>query len=90
LNVGYPVDLKPGAPDAIKARVTNTILGGGSFRLFNNLREKHGWTYGAYSQLTADRLIGKFLASAEVRNPVTDSAVEQILSEMNRIRTEPV
>lgn len=90
LNVTYPVTLKPGAPDAIKARVMNAILGGGTFRLFNNLREKHGWTYGAYSQLSADRLIGKFNASAEVRNPVTDSAVEQILFEMNRLRTETV
>ncbi|MBK7211813.1 MAG: insulinase family protein [Bacteroidales bacterium] len=90
LNVTYPVDLKPGAPDAIKARVTNSILGGGTFRLFNNLREKHGWTYGAYSSLSPDRLTGRFNASAEVRNPVTDSAVEQILFEMNRIRTEAV
>lgn len=90
LNVSYPVDLKPGTPDAIKARVTNAILGGGTFRLFNNLREKHGWTYGAYSQLSSDRIVGRFTASAEVRNPVTDSAVEQILFEMNRIRTEMV
>ncbi len=90
LNVSYPVDLKPGAPDAIKARVTNAILGGGTFRLFNNLREKHGWTYGAYSQLSPDRIVGRFTASAEVRNPVTDSAVEQIIFEMNRMRTEAV
>ena len=90
LSISYPVDLKPGSPDAIKARVTNTILGGGTFRLFNNLREKHGWTYGAYSQLNSDRIIGKFSASTEIRNSVTDSAVEQILSEMNRIRTEQV
>jgi zinc protease len=90
LSVSYPVDLKPGAPDAIKVKVTNSILGGGTFRLFNNLREKHGWTYGAYSSLSPDRIIAKFNASAEVRNPVTDSAVEQILFEMNRIRTEAV
>jgi len=90
LNVSYPVDLKPGTPDAIKARVTNAILGGGTFRLFNNLREKHGWTYGAYSQLSSDRIIGKFTASTEIRNPVTDSAVEQILFEMSRMRTELV
>ncbi|NVO21137.1 MAG: insulinase family protein [Bacteroidetes bacterium] len=90
LSISYPVDLKPGTPDVIKAKVTNSILGGGTFRLFNNLREKHGWTYGAYSSLTPDRIISKFDATAEVRNPVTDSAVEQILYEMNRIRTEPV
>ncbi len=90
INVTYPVDLKPGSPDAIKAKVANSILGGGTFRLFNNLREKHGWTYGAYSSLTPDRIIGRFTASAEVRNPVTDSSLTQIVYEMNRIRTEPV
>jgi zinc protease len=90
LNISYPVDLKPGTPDVIKARVMNSILGGGTFRLFSNLREKHGWTYGAYSSLNPDRIISKFDASAEVRNPVTDSAVEQVLFEMNRIRTEAV
>jgi len=90
LSVGYPVNLKPGTQDAIKARVTNTILGGGTFRLFNNLRETHGWTYGAYSRLNPDRYIGSFEASTEIRNSVTDSAVNQIIYEMNRIRTEPV
>ena len=70
--------------------MTNSILGGGTFRLFNNLREKHGWTYGAYSSLGPDRIIGKFMASAEVRNAVTDSSVTQILFEMNRIRTDSV
>jgi len=90
INVTYPVDLKPGSPDEIKVKLTNSILGGGTFRLFNNLREKHGWTYGAYSSLQSDKLIGKFNASAEVRNPVTDSSFTEILSEMGRIRSEPV
>ncbi len=90
INVTYPVDLKPGSPDDIKAKLTNSILGGGTFRLFNNLREKHGWTYGAYSSLQSDKLIGRFNASAEVRNPVTDSSFTEILAEMGRMRTEPV
>lgn len=90
LNVCYPVLLKPGTEDAIKARVTNTILGGGSFRLFNNLREKHGFTYGAYSSLVADKYIGRFEANTEVRNSVTDSAVNEILFEMKRMRDELV
>lgn len=90
IKVCYPLDLKPGSPDEMGARVMNTILGGGSFRLFNNLREKHGWTYGAYSQMRSDRLAAQFNASAEVRNPVTDSAYTQILMEMNRLRNEPV
>ncbi len=91
INVTYPVDLKPGAPDAIKARVANSILGGGSNgRLFLNLREKHGWTYGSYSSLSQDDLKGTFTAYAKGRNVVTDSSVQEILAEMNTLRTKPV
>jgi len=90
INVTYPVDLKPGSPDELKVKLANSILGGGTFRLFNNLREKHGWTYGAYSSITPDKLVGRFNASAEVRNPVTDSSFTEILAEMGRMRTEPV
>lgn len=90
IEVGYPVQLKLGDPDLIKASVANTILGGGVFRLFENLREKHSYTYGAYSSLKQDKLVGSFTASAEVRNSVTDSSITQILYEMNRIRTEAV
>lgn len=90
INVSYPVDLKPGSSDDLKVKLTNNILGGGTFRLFDNLREKHGWTYGAYSSLNPDKVIGSFNASAEVRNPVTDSAFTQILAEMGRMRNELV
>ena len=90
LRIGYPVDLKPGAPDAIPARVMNTILGGGSFRLFNNLREEKAYTYGAYSQLNTDKLVGKFMVTTEVRNSVSDSAINEIFYEMRRLGNEPV
>ena len=90
LRIGYPVDFKPGAPDAIPARVMNTILGGGSFRLFNNLREEKAYTYGAYSQLSSDKLTGRFMVTTEVRNSVSDSAINEIFHEMNRISKEPV
>ncbi|MBK6962812.1 MAG: insulinase family protein [Bacteroidales bacterium] len=90
LSISYPVDYKPGNPDAIKARVANTILGGGTFRLYNNLREEKAYTYGAYSRLSADKLAGKFEVSTEIRNSVTDSAINEILSEMKRIREEMV
>ncbi len=90
LSLSYPVDFKPGNPDAIKARVTNTILGGGTFRLYNNLRESKAYTYGAYSRLNADKLAGKFEVSTEIRNSVTDSAINEILFEMNRLREEKV
>lgn len=90
IKIGYAVNLKIGDPDYIKARVANTILGGGTFRLFENLREKHGWTYGSYSQLSPDKLVGNFTATAEVRNSVTDSAITQMLYEMKRMGEEKV
>ena len=89
INFICPVELKPGAPDAIPASVMDNLLGGGSSgRLFQNLREKYGFTYGAYSSLNADRLIGKFEANASVRNEKTDSAIGQFLYEFNKMRTE--
>ncbi len=90
LALGYPVELTYGSEDVIKARVTNTILGGGTFRLYENLREKNGFTYGAYSRLSADKYIGKFGVQTEIRNTVTDSAINEILSEMKRLREETV
>ena len=91
INFITPVELKPGAPEAIPSSVMNNILGGGfSGRLFANLREKHGFTYGAYSSLSPNRLIGSFTASASVRNEKTDSAIGQFLSEFNRIRKEAI
>jgi len=92
INVTYPVVLKPGTEDVVRVAVMNNILGGHGFtaRLFQNLREKHAFTYGAYSTIGPDKLAGTFSASASVRNEVTDSAVTQFLNEMNRIRTEKV
>ena len=86
INISTPVNLKPGAEDAIAASLTNTILGGGfSSRLNQNLREKNAFTYGANSSLQNDKLIGKFEAGASVRTEKTDSAVGQFMYELNRI-----
>jgi predicted Zn-dependent peptidase len=90
IRMGYPVDLLIGSEDVRKASITNTILGGGVFRLFENLREKHAFTYGAYSSLTPDELVGRFTAFAEVRNRATDSAITEVLFEMKRIKEEKV
>jgi len=92
IRVGFPLALEPKDPDALAAQVLNTILGGGVFnaRLMQNLREKHAFTYGAYSQLDADRWCGAFSAGCSVRNAVTDSAVTEIMREIQRIREEPV
>ena len=91
LNITYPVVLESGTQEAIKANVMNRILGGGSSgRLFKNIREDKGYTYGAYSSLDSDELVGEFSASASVRTEVTDSAVTEFLAEMKRIKEEPV
>ncbi len=91
VSVTYPLDLKIGTTDQIKAQVVNSILGGSATaRLFMNLREKHAYTYGAYSSLSPNEYVGSFTAFCEVRNSVTDSAVSEILSEMNKIRTEKI
>jgi zinc protease len=93
INVTYPIDLRPGSADVIPMRVANDVLGGGSSgRLFLNLREKHGWTYGSYSEVSEDILpnAGTFSATANCKTETTDSSLKEILSEMNRLRNEPV
>jgi predicted Zn-dependent peptidase len=90
IRVAQLVDLQKTSPDVIPVSIMNTVLGGGAFRLFVNLREKHSYTYGAYSSLSPDELIGNFTASTSVRNEVTDSALTEIFYEINRIREEKV
>lgn len=91
IRVAQTVNLQRTSPDVMPVTVMNSILGGGSAdRLFMNLREKHSYTYGAYSSIGPDELVGAFTASTSVRNIVTDSALTEILSEMKRIRDEDV
>jgi predicted Zn-dependent peptidase len=90
IRVSQVVELQRTSPDVMPVSIMNTILGGGAFRLFNNLREKHSYTYGAYSSMGPDELIGNFTANTSVRNEVTDSALVQIFYELNRIRDEKV
>jgi len=91
IGITYPLVLKTGSPDVIKARVLNEILGGSSQgRLFQNLRETHGWTYGAYSSLNADPVVGQFDAYIKCRNEVTDSSIAETLKEMEDLRNHPV
>lgn len=92
IDITYPIELKPGTQDAITASVLNNILGGSGFqaRLMQNLREDKAYTYGAYSSISPDELVGSFSAGASVRNEVTDSAIVQFLFEMDRLVKEPV
>ncbi|AWH84745.1 peptidase M16 [Flavobacterium album] len=71
--------------------LANQILGGGGEgRLFLNLREAHGWTYGAYSSIGGDKYVGDFSSSTSVRNTVTDSAVVEIFNELKKMRNDLV
>jgi zinc protease len=89
LTVINLVNLPMSNPDYFPALLANQILGGGAdSRLFMNLREKHGFTYGSYSDISAGRWQTTFDASASVRNEKADSAVGEILKEINRMRTE--
>ncbi|MEY2738712.1 MAG: hypothetical protein RL259_621, partial [Bacteroidota bacterium] len=71
--------------------LANQVLGGGGEgRLFLNLREKHGWTYGAYSSIGSGKYINKFRSGSSVRNAVTDSAVVEVFNELKKMRSELV
>ncbi|HYE66646.1 MAG TPA: pitrilysin family protein [Pyrinomonadaceae bacterium] len=79
------------SPDYFPMLLMHTILGANaSSRLFMNLREDKGYTYGAYTTLDARRETGSFRESAEVRTPVTGASLKEFFDEIKRIRTEPV
>lgn len=85
------VNLKMTDPDYFAVLLANQIFGGDFNSYLNmNLREAHGWTYGARSSIRGSKYVGKFKAGAQVRNEVTDSAVVETIKELNRIRTEKV
>lgn len=79
------------SPDYFPLLVMHTVLGANaSSRLFMNLREDKGYTYGAYSSLDARRTAGTFRATAEVRTPVTGDSLKEFFYELDRIRSTPV
>jgi zinc protease len=81
----------PGDPGYYAARIATQTLGGGAdSRLFMILRERKGWTYGAYASLARPRGMGHWTATAAVRTEVTDSALAELLRQVDRIRTETV
>lgn len=88
VSVGNLNTLKMKDPSYFPATIANYILGGGGeARLFMNLREKNGFTYGAYSDMSASKYSPSFSAEASVRNEVTDKAVKEFLNEINAIST---
>lgn len=79
------------SPDYFPFLVMNQVLGAGaSSRMFMNLREEKGYTYGAYTRLSAKRLGGDFEATAEVRTAVTGESLKEFFYELDRIRDEEV
>lgn len=90
LRIGH-VGIPRNHPDFFPVNVMNAILGG----LFNsrinlNLREVHGYTYGAFSSFEWRRQAGPFTVSTAVKSDITDAAAREVLSEIDRIRAEPI
>ncbi len=78
-------------PDYIPMVVMNRIVGDGpAARLFLNLREEKGYTYGVYSNFTALKYPGPWRAGGDVRTEVTDGAMTEFFNEIQRIREEKV
>ena len=86
------IDFNKKKPDYFSALVATRILGGGGAgRLFNNLREDKGWTYGSYSSISESyKTKGLVLAQAQVKNEVTDSAAVELLIELDKMRNKLV
>ena len=79
------------SPDYFSMVVMNHVIGGGaSSRLFLNLREEKGYTYGVYSDFSALHYPGAWRAGGNMRTEVTEGALEEFFHEFRRIREEPV
>jgi zinc protease len=79
------------SPDFDAMQVMNKIIGGGpTGRLFLNLREDKGFTYGASSSVQTAKYRGTWAASTNVRTEVTGPALKELMGEIDRLRTQPV
>ena len=78
-------------PDYFSLLLADRILGGGpAARLFMNLREDKGYTYGAYSNFTGTKFRGTWTSSSEVRTNVTEGAMKEFMYELKRLRDDKV
>ena len=85
------LNLKMNDPDFFPAALATHILGGDFNSYLNmNLREAHGWTYGANAIIGSGKYVTKLKSKSAVRNAVTDSAVVEFIKEIKKIRTEKV
>lgn len=86
VNITYPMEMKTNHPDFLTTRLLNYVLGGGmTSRLFMNLREDKGFTYGAYSSIGSDKLVTSFSAGADVNQTATDSAIHEFIYEIKKM-----
>jgi predicted Zn-dependent peptidase len=86
IRIGW-IGVPRSTPDFFPLIVTNTILGGSfTSRLNTNLREVHGYAYGAFSQFAMRRQAGPFMAAAAVQTDKTAEAVREFFSELEGIR----
>jgi predicted Zn-dependent peptidase len=92
IRITFPVDIRTGDANQIPLTVTNNLLGGRGFgtRLMQNLREDKAYTYGCYSSLNITENGSWVSMSGNFRNEVTDSAITEILYEIQRISENPV
>ena len=87
IRVGH-IGVARSSEDYFALSVMNAIFGGVfNSRINLNLRERHGYTYGARSQFAFRRHAGPFVIAAPVRNEVTRESVSELLAELRRIRT---
>lgn len=78
-------------PDYFSLLLADRVLGGGpAARLFLNLREDKGYTYGAYSNFNGSKFRGTWISSSEVRTDVTEGAMKEFMYELKRLRDEKV
>ena len=73
-------------PDYDAVQVMNTILGGSNGRLYRELRESKGYTYGVYSGVRALRYRGDWRATMDVRTDVTEASLRDLLAELAKMR----
>ena len=92
IHVTFPLSMRMGNPDMLKMSVLNDVFGGSGFgtRLMQNLREDKAFTYGCYSGLNTQNNGGWITVSGNFRNDVTDSAIREIVNELNRLVAEEI
>jgi zinc protease len=80
-----------GDPAYFPMLALSNVLGGGfKARVNMNLRERHGWTYGAFTSFQPRAEVGTFAITSSIRTNATDSAVAEAVREYRRIASEPV